>query len=152
MNPSTLLDTELESLVIPTRNVACVQPFHNLEHALLVLVKSGYSAVPVLDTKNHVEGVISKTMILDHIMGTQEIEFERLRECLVSEAMERDAPVLRQDATFLQAVEQSINRPFLCVVDPERTMIGLLTRRAILVKVHQFLRPAVRSKNEARKG
>lgn len=142
-----ILETNIDSLLIPTRNVACVQPFHNLEHALLVLVKSGYSAVPVLDAKNHFQGVISKTMILDHILGTQEIEFELLRERTVADAMEIDAPVLRPDATFMQALEHSINRPFICVVDSEKTMIGMLTRRAILVSIHQFLRPPGKSKN-----
>jgi CBS domain-containing protein len=140
LNQSALLETNIESLLIPTRNVACVQPFHNLEHALLVLVKSGYSAVPVLDAKNHVEGVISKTRILDHILGTQDIEFELLRERIVADAMDPDVPVLRPGSTFMQALEQSINRPFLCVVDDTRTMIGMLTRRAILVSVHQYLR------------
>ncbi len=44
-----LKDLTVQDLMIPSEKVAHVQLNNPLEHALLVLVKSGYYAVPVLD-------------------------------------------------------------------------------------------------------
>lgn len=43
------LDITVKELMIPSERVAHVQVGNNLEHALLVLTKSGYSSIPVLD-------------------------------------------------------------------------------------------------------
>src|SRR5690625_1524590 len=101
-------------LMIPSEKVAHVQLNNPLEHALLVLVKSGYSAVPVLDSSYKLVGTIGKTVILNQILGLERFEMERLSDMRVEEIMERDKigrascrergkrakrEVLRQDTT-----------------------------------------------------
>src|SRR5699024_4329604 len=77
----------MQILMISAEVVAHVQLNNPLEHALLVLVKSGYFAVPVLDGSYKLAGSISKTVILDQILGIDRYEVERLGELKVHEVM-----------------------------------------------------------------
>lgn len=124
-------------LMIPGEKVAHVQLNNPLEHALLVLVKTGYSAVPVLDPSYKLAGMIGKTLILNHILGLERFEMERLSEIKVQEIMKTDIPNLSQNDTFMDGLKAVIDHPFVCVTDQEGFFDGILTRRAILKKLNQ---------------
>ncbi len=126
--------------MIPAVNVAYVEPHHALDHALLILIKSGYSAIPVLERGERVRGTISKTLILDSILGLEQIEVDKLRDRQVAEVMNADVPRLHAQDTMMKALELSISRPFLCVEAEDGTFLGLVTRSAILERVHAYCR------------
>jgi len=119
-------------VMISADKVAHVQLNNPLEHALLVLVKSGYSAVPVLDTSYKLAGTIGKTVILNQIIGLEHFEGEKLSELYVREVINEDIPVLKKEDTLLKGLDKVINYPFICVVDDEGYFAGILTRRTIL--------------------
>ncbi|MFX3624056.1 MAG: cyclic-di-AMP-binding protein CbpB [Ectobacillus sp.] len=127
----------VKDLLISSEKVAHVQIANSLEHALLVLVKSGYSAIPVLDPAYKLHGLISTAMILDRILGLERIEFERLEQMKVAEVMNRDIPRLRLDDSFAEGLDAVINHPFVCVENEEGYFEGILTRRAILKLLNQ---------------
>jgi CBS domain containing-hemolysin-like protein len=135
-----LLETSPDELMISADNVACVQEDNLTEHALLVLIKAGYSAIPVLNTQSNVTGIISKTMILDAILGLERIEFEKLTELKVHEVMNREVPRVLVTSPFLHLLELCIRSPFLCVEDASGSFMGLVTRQMILTKIHKYLR------------
>ncbi|MCF8564335.1 CBS domain-containing protein [Alicyclobacillus tolerans] len=138
---SPLLDAQIRRLMIPAERVACVQFNNSLDHALLILIKSGYSAIPVLDEKSTtVQGTISKTLILDSILGLERIEVEQLRDKTVAEVMDEKVPRIKESSPFFKALELSINRPFLCVEGEDGNFLGILTRKAILALIYQHLR------------
>lgn len=127
-----LKDLTVEDLMIPSEKVAHVQLNNPLEHALLVLVRSGYYAVPVLDSSYKLAGSISKTEILDQILGIDRFEVEKLSELKVHEVMKDDLPSIKKSASFIDGLKSVIDAPFVCVVDEEGYFDGILTRRAIL--------------------
>src|SRR5690625_4345150 len=127
-----LKDITVKELMIPAEKVAHVQLNNPLEHALLVLVKSGYFAVPVLDTSYKLAGSISKTVILDQILGNERYEMERLSELKVHEVMKDDLVSIKNSASFIDGLKAVIDAPYVCVVDEEGYFDGILTRRAIL--------------------
>ncbi|MEW9677485.1 cyclic-di-AMP-binding protein CbpB [Lentibacillus sp. L22] len=134
---STIKDKPLSEIVIseimiPSEKVAHVQMNNPLEHALLVLVKSGYSAVPVLDVNYKLMGTIGKTIILNQILGLERFEFEKLSEMRVNELMKTEIPILKKDMSFMDGLNVLINYPFVCVADEEGYFDGIVTRRAIL--------------------
>lgn len=135
-----VINKDIMDLVIPDEKVALVQTNNPLEHALLVLVKSGYSAIPVLDTNNKLQGIVSKTMILNHIFGVERIEFEKLSEYKVKDVMKGDIPLVNPNDSFLTVMKLAINEPFLCVVDHEGYFKGILPRSALLKFLNHFLR------------
>lgn len=127
-----LTDIVIEDLMISSEKVAHVQLNNPLEHALLVLVKSGYSAVPVLDASYKLVGTIGKTLILNEILGLERFETERLSEMRVHEVMNTDIPSLSRKDSFMNGLKAVINYPFVCVSDDQGYFDGILTRRAIL--------------------
>src|SRR5690625_3423381 len=114
-----LKDITLKELMIPAEKVAHVQLNNPLEHALLVLVKSGYFAVPVLDMSYKLVGSISKTVILDQILGLERFEVERLPDIKVHEVMNKEIDSIRNDAKFIDGLKSVIDSPFVCVVDED---------------------------------
>jgi predicted transcriptional regulator len=137
---SRLLEHEISELMIPASKVAHVQLGNSLEHALLVLIKSGYSAVPVLDLDYKIHGQISTTLIMESILGIERIEYETLHEHKVEEVMNPKIPRIRQQENFMRALELSINHPYVCIEDDQGVFLGILTRRAILAILYRYFR------------
>ena len=133
------LETSIREYIIPAERVAHVQITNNLEHALLVLTKSGYTAIPVLDPQYKLYGLISSPMIMDAILGLQRIEFEKLEELKVSEVMKSDIPRLRIEDRLEIGLDLLIDHPFVCIENEEGIFEGILTRRAILKKIQEIL-------------
>lgn len=131
-----LLGTTLPELIIPAERVAHVQVRNNLEHALLVLTKTGYTAVPVLDPKYQLHGLISTTQIMDSILGLERIEFERLEEMVVEDVMNKIIPRLNVNDSVEHGLELLVDHPFVCIENDEHVFEGILTRRSILERLN----------------
>lgn len=134
-----LTDILVEDLMIPSEKVAHVQLNNPLEHALLVLVKSGYSAVPVLDQNYKLVGTIGKTVILNQLLGLERFEVEKLGDMRVHEVMKDDIQPLTKENNFLDGLKALINQTFVCVADKDGYFDGILTRRAILKHLQRDL-------------
>ncbi|TWT28031.1 cyclic-di-AMP-binding protein CbpB [Planomicrobium sp. CPCC 101110] len=126
------LETRIEDYIISSEKVAHVQLGNSAEHALLVLTKTGYSAIPVLDLKYRFCGLINAQRITESILGMNHIEYERLSEIRVEDIMQTDFPLIKINDRFQRALDLLINQNFLCVVDDEGMFMGILTRRVIL--------------------
>ncbi|MCT8138751.1 CBS domain-containing protein [Anaerobacillus sp. CMMVII] len=133
----TFLEENIKSLIIPIEKVAHVQQNNSLEHALLVLVKSGYTAIPVLDKESKLNGIISKALILDSILGLERIELDRLHNFKVSDVMSSKLATMKMSDTFAKALALSINNPFICMTDADGALKGILTRSSILIYLNQ---------------
>lgn len=135
-----LLHTPIKDLIIASTKVAHVQLGNSLEHALLVLIKSGYSAIPVLDHQYHLHGLISTNMIMNKTLGLERFELEQMSEHTVDEVMDTKMPRLKDSDEFMKALEVSINHPFVCIVDDEQYFLGILTRKSILALAYRHFR------------
>lgn len=131
---------DLHNLIIPSSKVAHVQLGNSLEHALLVLIKSGYSSIPVLDMDYRIHGLISKTLILESILGIERIEYELLADRKVEDVMNQNIPRIKETDDFLRALELSINNPFICVENKDGVFVGILTRKSILALFYRQIR------------
>ncbi len=138
-NTKALLDRPISDFIIPSEKVAHVQVGNSAEHALLVLTKTGYSSVPVLDVKYRLQGLLSMKMITESILGLERIEYDKLGSIKVDDAMDRDVMYLKSTDTFQKALDLVINHAFLCVVDEEGTFAGILTRRVILKQLKKYI-------------
>lgn len=140
MQDSSLLEQQIKELIIPAGKVANVQLGNSLEHALLVLTRSGYSAVPVLDLHDRIHGLISTNMIFNSMLGLQGLEYEKLDGRKVEDIMYEKVPRMKENDSFQRALELSINNPFLCIENEEGVFVGILTRRSILALVYRHFR------------
>lgn len=129
---SEFLKENICNLMIPSERVAHVQVGNSLEHALLVLTKSGYTAIPVLDPHYKLHGLISTPIIMESILGLERIEYEKLEQTRVEEAMNKTIPHLKIDASIQNTIELLVDHPFLCVENDDGLFEGIITRRAVL--------------------
>ncbi|GAA0453079.1 cyclic-di-AMP-binding protein CbpB [Alkalibacillus silvisoli] len=141
-----LTTTLVKEMMIDAEKVAHVQNKNPLEHALLVLTKTGYNAVPVLDFHGKFEGIISKSNILEAMFGVEKIEVEKLEENTVGDCMDHEVPTLLVHDTMEQALHELIDYNFVCVVDEDQQMQGIVTRRQLL---KQYRNEFYRSQNKA---
>lgn len=128
---------QVGDLMIPAEKVAHVQINNPLEHALLVLVRSGYSAVPVLDPSYKLKGMISKTLILNQVLGLERFEMEHLSNMQVQDYMLTDIPYMKKTDGFMDGLKMLIDHTFVCVASDTGTFDGILTRRAILKRLNR---------------
>lgn len=140
LHSGEFLEMNIKELMIPSERVAHVQVKNSLEHALLVLTRSGYTAIPVLDPTYKLQGLISTPLIMDAILGIERIEFEKLEEQPVEQVMNQEIPRIQIDANLKTCLELLIDQPFLCVENSEGLFEGILTRRSVLVKVNNWLK------------
>ncbi|QAU25915.1 CBS domain-containing protein [Heyndrickxia coagulans] len=133
------LEPKIMDFMIPSEKVAHVQVGNSLEHALLVLTKSGYAAVPVLDASYRLHGLISSAMITDSILGLERIEFEKLGEIKVEQVMKADIPGLNVHDNFEKALRWLVDHNFLCVEDDEGFFAGIFTRRSLLKELNHHI-------------
>lgn len=134
-----LLNMGIQDFIISSEKVAHVQSMNNAEHALLVLTRTGYSAIPVLDMKYRLQGLLSMKMITESILGLEHIEFDKLSTIKVEDIMDTNVAVLKNTDTFQRALELVINNAFLCVVDEDNMFVGILTRRVILKQLKKYV-------------
>ena len=139
INNRELLDMPIKDFIICSEKVAHVQSGNNAEHALLVLTRTGYSSIPVLDVKYRLRGLLSIKMITEAILGLERIEYDRLANIKVDEVMEKEVVYLQITDTFKRALDLVINHAFLCVVDEEGTFLGIMTRRVILKQLKKYI-------------
>jgi predicted transcriptional regulator len=133
------LDMQIEEFIISSEKVAHVQLGNSTEHALLVLTKTGYSSIPVLDSKYRLKGLVSMQMITDAILGLDHIEYERLPDIKVDEVMIQPVPSIHVAEKFKRGLDLLINHNFLCVIDDEETFVGILTRRIVLKQLKKHI-------------
>lgn len=140
LHSGEFLELNIKDLMIPSERVAHVQIGNSLEHALLVLTKSGYTAIPVLDPHYRLLGLISTPIIMDSILGLERIEFEQLEKKRVEEAMNKKLPRISIHSTLQSSIELLVDHPFLCIEDESGIFEGILTRRTVLQQVSKQIR------------
>jgi predicted transcriptional regulator len=134
------LKLTIKELMIPSERVAHVQIGNNLEHALLVLTKSGYTAIPVLDPHYKLHGLISTPIIMDSILGLERIEFEKLEKKRVEEVMKSSIPRVRISASIQECLELLVSQPFLCVETEDGYFEGILPRSTLLNQLSKIIK------------
>ncbi|MCZ2258944.1 cyclic-di-AMP-binding protein CbpB [Sporosarcina sp. G11-34] len=133
------LFTPISDYIISAEKVAHVQIGNNAEHALLVLTKTGYSSIPVLDSKDQLQGLLTMQMITESILGLAHIEYERLPDLKVDDIMNTDIPIIRTTDRFQKGLDLLIDHTFLCVTEEDGTFAGILTRRVILKQFKKYI-------------
>lgn len=137
-----LFEREIAQLIIPKENVVTIDPEWSLERALLVLTRRQTSSVPVINHHEQVEGVISKTNILDFMLhisrDKQSIDFTGLSEHRVKEAMDRNHQGIMANSIFSFAFEILVNRSYIPIINERNQFVGILTRKVLMEKVIEY--------------
>lgn len=133
-----LLLENQDEFIIPGENVATVLYSHPLEHALLVLSKVGYNQIPVLDSEDHLVGLISLANIVDKMMGLTGVDTQCLEGLTVADVMEVNVPCIKE-FDLEDILHLLVNRSFLPQVDEAGVFVGIITRQEILKSVNHLV-------------
>lgn len=149
LHSGEFLEVSIRNLMISNERVAHVQIGNNLEHALLVLTKSGYTAIPVLDPHYKLHGFISMPIIMDAILGIERIELEKLEELRVEEVMNKSVPRININGSMKNCLEMLVNHPFLCVESEEGIFEGILPRSTVLNQLNKHIKKVNKISHES---
>lgn len=131
-----LLRQSPKSYVISADKVANVTATHNLEHALMVLSKVGYTRIPVLSPDDHLQGMLALSAVTDRLLRVPGAAVDGLSQVSVAEVMQ---PIRHwvDDPTKLETIlNLLVDEPFIPLVDADMTFRGIITRREILKRVN----------------
>ncbi|MFQ9705490.1 MAG: cyclic-di-AMP-binding protein CbpB [Limosilactobacillus pontis] len=131
-----MLLTNKRKFMIPASLVATVNVTNSLDHAFLVLTKDHYAKIVVVDNDNHYRGLISLSMITDHLLDTHKIAINRLQKLVVGDVMQTNAPVITNPFDVEENLHLLIDQSFLTVVDDDQHFRGIVTRRELLKAVN----------------
>ncbi|MBP2058313.1 putative transcriptional regulator [Lactobacillus colini] len=125
-----LIEKKSGSFIIPASHIAFVEEINPLYHAFLILTKMKYAKIPVLDSKQHVTGLISLAMITDKMLKPDDISIDPLSELVVKDVMQTDFPTINFAQTdFETQLHLLVDNAFIPVVNDSGIFQGLLTRR-----------------------
>ncbi|OIK05676.1 hypothetical protein BIV60_27585 [Bacillus sp. MUM 116] len=148
LHSGEFLELSIKDFMIPSERVAHVQIGNSLEHALLVLTKSGYTAIPVLDPHYKLHGLISTPIIMDSIIGLERIEFEKLEKKRVEEVMKTNISRVKITDSMITCLELLVNHPFLCVESEEGFFEGILPRSTVLDQLNNLVKRFLKLKHD----
>lgn len=132
----SMIMADHEKLIIPANIVANVMVNNDCYHAFLVLTKIGYSKVPVLDRDQHLCGLLSLSMITEHMLDTNHVASEHLRQLKVKDVMQTNIRTIEDPTDLDEILHLLIDDSFVPVVSDERTFTGIITRRELLKRVN----------------
>ncbi|HJV46566.1 MAG TPA: CBS domain-containing protein [Bacillota bacterium] len=139
LSKKEFMSSEIRALILPASSIVTADPNWTLERALLKLTRSGYTSVPVINENNQVEGLISKTLILDFMSENQHIKYNDLPKFKVHEAMNKNYMGIWSNTPLSFALELMIDRSYVPIIDEKNTFIGILTRQAVLQQILKYL-------------
>lgn len=134
-----LLKENQENFIVPAENVATLLYNHPLEHALLILSKVGYAKIPVLDSEDHLVGLIGLADIVNKMMGLTGFEYHLLEGLTVADVMEVNVPTVSEASDLEDILHLLVDGSFLPVVDEENVFEGIITRKEILKSVNHLV-------------
>ncbi|MBA4544461.1 MULTISPECIES: CBS domain-containing protein [Thermoactinomyces] len=138
-----LFSREITPFIIPKEKVVVVDPDWSLERALLVLTRKATNSVPVINQKGQIDGIISKTDILDFLLKMEKkdtIDFSRLGKHKVKDAMDKNHSGILANSIFSFAFEVLVNRSYIPIIDLKGQFVGILTRKVMMEQVIEYFK------------
>ncbi|MDO5027348.1 MAG: cyclic-di-AMP-binding protein CbpB [Tissierellia bacterium] len=130
------------SIVTPIDNVSICFANNTLLHAIMLLNNTSFTSIPVLDYDNTFKGLISTSQIFKFLGQEINQGFQVLEKYKIKDAIDTNYYTVAEDFDLEEVVRALINHNFLCVVDKEGKLKGLIPRSNLLKRfnflVHEF--------------
>ena len=113
-----------------------------LGHALRVIHKNGYQAVPVINRKGEYVGTVTEGDFLWNLIQDYHMDMEAMRNVRVESLRKKwDYKAVSIEANIAELDQYIMDQNFVPVVDGRNVFIGIVTRK-------QIIKELLRRKNE----
>lgn len=119
--------------LLPKAEVAYLHDTMTVRRGLDKLRRSGYAAIPVIDSQDKYVGAVSEGDFLWSLMEKAEQQPKQKEQMLISDIVQqgRLKPVCI-DTDMEELFEQAMNQNFVPVIDDRNVFIGIITRKDII--------------------
>lgn len=127
----------IASFIQPKIDVSYLRDNMTMRQGLEKLKRSGYSAIPVIDTEDRYVGVVSEGDFLWNILANNEslnsISMKNTEKLTVRDIIQNGKiKAVCIDTDMEQLLEQAKNQNLVPVIDDRSIFIGIITRRDII--------------------
>lgn len=137
-----ILLEDRNSIVTPIDNVSMVFAENTLLHAIMLLNNTSFTSIPVLNYDNTFMGLISTSQIFKFLGEKINQGFQVLEQYKIKDAIDTRFYTVDENFNLDEVIRALINYNFLCVVDSEHKLKGLIPRSNLLKRfnflVHDF--------------
>ncbi len=137
-----ILLEDKKSIVTPIDNVSIVFADNTLLHAIMLLNNTTFTSIPVLDYDNKFKGLISTSQIFKFLGQEINQGFQVLEKYKIIDAVDTHYYTVDEDFDLEEVIRALINYNFLCVIDKQGRLKGLIPRSNILKRfnflAHEF--------------
>lgn len=130
----------LAKIMTPKILTAHIHENDSVRQGMEKLRSHGYTAVPVLDSKERYLGCITEGDFLRHILSTGSIDLKDHENCRVGELFRRDfCPPLKINSDREQVLEAVLCQNFVPIVDDRGCLCGIITRRSVIKALAEMM-------------
>ena len=128
--------------LLPKSDVTYVEQEDTVGHALRVIHKNGYQAVPVINRKGEYVGTVTEGDFLWNLIQDYHMDMEAMRSVRVESLRKKwDYKAVSIEANIAELDQYIMDQNFVPVVDGRNVFIGIVTRK-------QIIKELLRRKNE----
>ena len=128
--------------LLPKSDVTYVAQEDTVGHALRVIHKNGYQAVPVINRKGEYVGTVTEGDFLWNLIQDYHMDMEARRSVRVESLRKKwDYKAVSIEANIAELDQYIMDQNFVPVVDGRNVFIGIVTRK-------QIIKELLRRKNE----
>ena len=130
--------------LLPKSEITYVEQEDTVGHALRVIHKNGYQAVPVINRKGEYVGTVTEGDFLWNLIQDYHMDMEAMRNIRVESLRKKwNYKAVSIEANIAELDQYIMDQNFVPVVDGRNIFIGIVTRKEIIKEL-------LRRKNEKR--
>ena len=95
--------------------------------------KSGYSKIPVLDSEDHLVGLISISNVVERMMDLTGFSMDNLEGLTAADVMEVNVVCIKEDGELEDMLHLLVDQAFLPIVNEENIFVGIIPKRNLKI-------------------
>lgn len=123
----------IAGIMIPKVSTVFLYENNTVRQGLERFMVHGYTAIPVLNSKEQYIGSVTEGDFLRHLLSVHTTNLKTLEQYRLGSIVRRNfCPPLPIDAPLTQVISAALNQNFVPIVDGQNTLCGILTRQVII--------------------
>lgn len=138
MNTADTKNVNIAKIMTPKISTVFLHSNNTVLDALQIIQNHGYTAIPVLDSRDQYIGSITEGDLLRYILALGTTDMNELAKHKINGLFRMDfCPPLDISASLDQIAASAMQQNFIPIVDSRGCLCGIVTRRAIIETLYK---------------